>query len=215
MLRWKKRRRKRPLRISVSPAFPALLLLFAAWDRQGLLVHILLAAVLHECGHLLVLRLLGGEIGGLRLTLFGAELRIRRSERLSYGRELAAVLAGPAVNVFCSLALGRAAAAMGARLPAVRCPYAAGAVQFASAARAGWRAGAVFGAVLALGTGDGGACDADRQRSGPVRGAAFVRGAAGRCRAPTAAADPGRLVPPVLVPGNGYCQTAANRVKYF
>ena len=112
MLRWKKRRRKRPLRISVSPAFPALLLLFAAWDRQGLLVHILLAAVLHECGHLLVLRLLGGEIGGLRLTLFGAELRIRRSERLSYGRELAAVLAGPAVNVFCSLALGRAAAAM-------------------------------------------------------------------------------------------------------
>ena len=112
MFRWKKRRNKPRIRLSVSLAFVVLLLLFALIVRQRLLPQILLAAGLHECGHFLALRLFGGEIDALRLTVFGAEMRIRHSERLSYGRELAAVLAGPAVNLFCALLLGRMAVVM-------------------------------------------------------------------------------------------------------
>ncbi len=112
MLRWKKRLDRR-WGGGVSPSFLILLLLFAAVDRQRLLIHILAAAALHEGGHIIVLHLLGGHIAGFRLTLFGAELRIRHSERLSYGREIAAVLAGPGVNLLCAWALARWAAGAG------------------------------------------------------------------------------------------------------
>ena len=105
MSRWKKRPDRRRGTVSVSPAFFLLLILFAAVDRQRLLFHILLAAAVHECGHVIVLRLLGGHIAHFRITLFGAELRIRHSERLSYGREIAAVLAGPGGNLLCGLLL--------------------------------------------------------------------------------------------------------------
>lgn len=110
MSHWKKRRRTKAGRIAVSPFFFLLLALFAAVDRQRLLFPILSAAALHEAGHLVVLRLVGGQIEQFTLTPFGGELRIRRSEWLSYGREIASVLAGPGVNLVCALVLGRAAA---------------------------------------------------------------------------------------------------------
>ena len=109
MSRWKKRSDRRRTAISVSPAFFLLLVLFAIIDRQRLLLHILLAAALHECGHVAVLRLVGGHVARFCITLFGAELRIRHSERLSYGREIAAVLAGPGVNLLCACILARLA----------------------------------------------------------------------------------------------------------
>lgn len=109
MLNWKRRRDRKATRVSVSPAFLLLLLLFAAVDRQRLLFHILLAAAVHECGHVAVLRFAGGHVSHFRITLFGAELRIDHSERLSYGREIAAVLAGPSVNLICAFALAQAA----------------------------------------------------------------------------------------------------------
>ena len=110
MSHWKKRRRTKAGRIAVSPFFFLLLALFAAVDRQRLLFPNLSAAPLHEAGHLAVLRLVGGQIEQFTLTPFGGELRIRRSEWLSYGRAIASVLAGPGVNLVCALVLGRAAA---------------------------------------------------------------------------------------------------------
>ena len=110
MSHWKKRRRTKAGRIAVSPFFFLLLALFAAVDRQRLLFPILSAAALHEAGNLAVLRLVGGQIEQFTLTPFGGELRIRRSEWLSYGKEIASVLAGPGVNLVCALVLGRAAA---------------------------------------------------------------------------------------------------------
>ncbi len=110
MSRWKKHHRNNAGRIAVSPLFFLLLVLFAAVDRQMLLLPILSAAALHEAGHIAVLRLVGGQIERFTLTPFGGELRIRRSERLSYGGEIASVLAGPGVNLVCALVLGRAAA---------------------------------------------------------------------------------------------------------
>ena len=68
----------------------------------------------------MVLRLLGAEVTGFRLSALGAVLETD-SGRLSYGRELAAVLAGPAGNLLAALALtaaarGRWPAAVGANL---------------------------------------------------------------------------------------------------
>lgn len=99
MLHWNRHPERRKCAVSISPAFFMLLLLFAAIDEQHLLISLLLAAVLHEGGHILLLRLCGGQIEALRITAMGAELRIRHSERLSYGREIAAVLAGPCSNL--------------------------------------------------------------------------------------------------------------------
>lgn len=58
---------------------------------------LLLAAVLHELCHWLVLLSLGGEGVRLRLSPFGAVMETAEL-RLSYPAELAAVLAGPAGN---------------------------------------------------------------------------------------------------------------------
>lgn len=84
------------------------------WHLTGL---VLSAAALHELGHLAALRLLGGAVTALRISVFGAELAAEGG-RLSYGRELAAVLAGPLTNLLAGLALARLGypAAAGAHL---------------------------------------------------------------------------------------------------
>ena len=99
MLRWY----DFPIRIS----FGAVLLwawftLVNGWQLTGI---ILLAALAHELGHLFVLCLTGAKVSSLRIGIFGAVLDADTS-RLSYGKELAAVLAGPLANL--------AAAAFGA-----------------------------------------------------------------------------------------------------
>nr|WP_325179665.1 hypothetical protein [uncultured Oscillibacter sp.] len=78
------------------------------------------AAAVHEWGHWVLLRMLGAEVTGFRLSVLGAVLETD-SGRLSYGGELAAVLAGPAANLLSALALtavakGRWPAAVGANL---------------------------------------------------------------------------------------------------
>lgn len=82
------------------------------WSLTGL---VLSAAVLHELGHLAVLRLLGARVEALRVGVFGAELSVNGAA-LSYGREMAAVVAGPLVNLLAGLLLAR-----------LGCPAAAGA----------------------------------------------------------------------------------------
>ena len=113
MFRRKAARRKKGFSFGISPAFLALLLLFAVVDHQGLLLPILLAAAIHEAGHVLALYVVGGRLCQFRITIFGGELQILHSERLSYGRELLAVLAGPAANFLCALLLARAAVCCG------------------------------------------------------------------------------------------------------
>lgn len=84
------------------------------WRLTGL---VLSAAVLHELGHWAVLRLLGAPVTALRISVFGAEMTAGGAG-LSYGRELAAVLAGPLVNLLAGLTLARLGypAAAGAHL---------------------------------------------------------------------------------------------------
>ena len=76
------------------------------WLQNGWkpLALILFAAAIHEAGHLLMLRLFGVTPSAFHLSPVGAELLINRIG-LSYGRELAAVLAGPAANLLFGTAL--------------------------------------------------------------------------------------------------------------
>ena len=98
--------------------------LLAAWfilaNGWEPLATVLGAAAVHELGHWTVLRLFGAEVTGFRVSVLGAVLETD-SRRLSYGRELAAVLAGPAANLLSALTLtavgeGRWPAAVGANL---------------------------------------------------------------------------------------------------
>jgi stage IV sporulation protein FB len=90
--------------MQVSPGFCLLAGWFGAVNGWLLLAEVLSAAALHELGHWLVLRLLGARTIRLRLGVLGAVLETD-SQRLSYGKELAAVLAGPGTNLLCALAL--------------------------------------------------------------------------------------------------------------
>lgn len=71
-------------------------------DGQALMLQGILACVLHELGHWLMIRRLGGRVRALRLTLVGAEMSLDPKRPLSYWREALAALAGPAVNLLCA-----------------------------------------------------------------------------------------------------------------
>lgn len=104
----------------VSGGFILLAGWFALANGWRPLATVLSAAAFHELGHWLVLRALGAKVTGFRLSALGAVLETD-SRLLSYGGELAAVLAGPAANLLAAAALtvlghGRWDAAVGANL---------------------------------------------------------------------------------------------------
>ena len=93
-------------RVRITGGFWLLALWF--WYANGLqtLGAVLGAAAAHEAGHWAVLRLLGVRVTGLRISAFGAEMYAPRG-MLGYGGELAAILAGPAVNLAVGFVLSR------------------------------------------------------------------------------------------------------------
>lgn len=105
-------------RVEVSGGFWLLAAWFGVANGWGLLGLVLFAAGIHELGHYAVLRLWGARVTALRLTMFGVAMETDCG-RLSYGRELTVVLAGPAVNFLCAVllaAIWRQDAAAGAHL---------------------------------------------------------------------------------------------------
>ena len=94
----------RPCRVQVTGGFLVLASWFVLANGWRPLLTVLSAAAVHEGGHLLALRLLGAKATAFRLSALGAELETDGS-RLSYGGELAAVLAGPGANLLAALAL--------------------------------------------------------------------------------------------------------------
>ena len=97
MLRWK--------RVEISAG--ALLLGAALYylDEQGVLLMAFCACALHELGHWLVIRALGGRVTALRITCVGAEMRLSARCPLGYWQQIAAALAGPAVNLLPAVQL--------------------------------------------------------------------------------------------------------------
>ena len=95
-------------KITVMPGFWLMLggtLLVGAGEVLPLMV---LAAMLHELGHLTALRLVGADVEGIYFTSFGAEIRVD-TRYLPYGRDIFCTLAGPAVNILAAVILARCA----------------------------------------------------------------------------------------------------------
>jgi len=80
-------------------------LLFLAWlnylDHQNTVPMVILACVLHELGHLLVLIASDAHIKHIRLTPAGAEIMYEGT--LVYWQEALAALAGPGINLLLAL----------------------------------------------------------------------------------------------------------------
>ena len=93
-------------KLELGWGFAALIVLALLGGAGPALPPVLLAAACHELGHLSALRLAGARVERLRLNAFGAEIRAD-TRRLSYPREIACTLAGPAVNLALALLLAR------------------------------------------------------------------------------------------------------------
>ena len=100
-------------RVRATPGFwLTLAVLFWLDEGVGLLGWGALACAGHELGHLLMGAAFGGRPRWLSLSAVGLELKLAYPRALSYGREAAVALAGPAVN----LAMGLICARLGAYL---------------------------------------------------------------------------------------------------
>lgn len=95
-------------RVHISPTVPLLLAIFALLASPPMLAAILLSALFHECGHILMLLAVKGTVKEINITAFGAEIRFAGA--MGYGAELLVTAAGPAVNILLAAAfayLGR------------------------------------------------------------------------------------------------------------
>lgn len=95
---------RRKLPVKVSGGFWLLLGWFLLGNGWEMLAVVLSAACVHEAGHWAVARLLGARICFMEISVLGARMQLR-PEGLSYGGELAAVLAGPGANLLCGTIL--------------------------------------------------------------------------------------------------------------
>lgn len=77
------------------------------FDVENVLLWAALAAGLHEAGHWAAVLALGGRVLKLRLTAAGGDMELDPRRPLTYGGELAAILAGPMVNLILALAAAR------------------------------------------------------------------------------------------------------------
>lgn len=85
-------------RVTISFLFVAVLAFFLLLDTNGMAIPGIVAAALHEGGHLAVLLAVRCPPKAIRLTPFGAEI-VRQGEPRGYLREAAVDLAGPCANL--------------------------------------------------------------------------------------------------------------------
>lgn len=98
-----KNKTKKSKRKIILPWYTVLFyLVFLIAEPTGYSTLTLLAAALHEGGHLLAALLCRVKIQSIRIYPFGAEIRPAPSLR-SYGKDAVLALAGGAVNLLCAL----------------------------------------------------------------------------------------------------------------
>ena len=89
-------------RFLIQPLAFIYLLFMLFCDKSGLAAMSLLAAALHEVGHLVAARFLKIPIGSMRFDLLGARIDVK-GRILSYGEEWLLCAAGPASSLVCSI----------------------------------------------------------------------------------------------------------------
>ena len=90
---------KNKMKLGVS-FFSLLILLSLILTRSYLSLAALVAAALHECGHILAAKLCRIPLVQMKLGIFGATLKTDRS-LCSYGKEIILAAAGPLTNLLC------------------------------------------------------------------------------------------------------------------
>ena len=93
--------------VGLSVPFLCALLLLLLFDPTGQTEQILLAAALHEGGHLLVMARMGHLPQRMVFGGFGVRIEQRAAMDVGYGKEALIYAAGPAVNLLCALLLQR------------------------------------------------------------------------------------------------------------
>ena len=89
--------------LRISPVVAGMLVVMMLSDRSGLCALTLLAALLHECGHLLAAKALGIPLGQLRIDFLGARMEVV-GRMLSYGEEWMLCAAGPLTSLLLAAA---------------------------------------------------------------------------------------------------------------
>lgn len=89
-------------RFLIQPLALIYLLFMLFCDKSGLAAMSLLAAALHEVGHLVAARMMRIPIGAMRFDLLGARIDVK-GRILSYGEEWLLCASGPLSSLACSL----------------------------------------------------------------------------------------------------------------
>ena len=89
-------------RFTIHPIAALSLLVLLVLDHSGVAAMSLLAALIHECGHLLAARLLHVPLSQMRLELLGARLEVQ-GRMLTYGEEWLLCAAGPVASLISAL----------------------------------------------------------------------------------------------------------------
>lgn len=103
------------VRCRLSPLFPGLLAVLTAASPDAATAVCVLAAAMHECGHLLAMAACGCPPDCLTMGAFGMRIAGGRTRRTGYARQAMIFFAGPLVNLLsggalCLLGCRRAAA---------------------------------------------------------------------------------------------------------
>lgn len=88
-------------RFSAHPIFLLCIAVLALCDRSGVILMSLLAAFLHECGHLLGAKLLHIPLTSMRLDLLGARLEVG-AHSIGYWEEWLLAASGPLVSLLAA-----------------------------------------------------------------------------------------------------------------
>lgn len=91
------------MKIEIEPAAAVMVAALLLTDRTGVAFAALLAAGVHECGHLAAARLLHVSVRTLRFHLLGARL-VPSGRTLTYGEEWLLCAAGPLVGLLAAAA---------------------------------------------------------------------------------------------------------------
>lgn len=113
----------RGVRCRLSILFPALLTALLFYQPQGMTAICVVASAMHECGHLLMMLLLGCPPSCCTLGAFGMRIEMGAVRTVGYGRNVLISLAGPAVNLLCAAAFWLLGNTVAAAVHMVQCVF--------------------------------------------------------------------------------------------
>ena len=92
-------------KISITFLFASSVALALVLDRTNTAVFALVASVLHECGHLIALKIVRCSVNGIVFMSAGARIDAPDRNKISYVKEALVLLSGPMANILTFLVI--------------------------------------------------------------------------------------------------------------